>query len=40
MEKRQRNHNIRFNMENEEARKAWENLHSKEVEKDFKSFRL
>ena len=37
MEKRQRNHNIRFNMENEEARKAWENLHSKEVEKDFKS---
>ena len=24
-------------MENEEARKAWENLHSKEVEKDFKS---
>ena len=37
MEKRQRNHNIRFNMENEEARKAWETLHSKEVEKDFKS---
>ena len=37
MEKRQRNHNIRFNMENEEARKAWENLHSKEVKKDFKS---
>lgn len=37
MEKRQRNHNIRFNLENEEARKAWENLHSKEVETDFKS---
>ena len=37
MEKRQRNHNIRFNLENEEARKAWENLHSEEVEKDFKS---
>ena len=37
VEKRQRNHNIRFNLENEEARKAWENLHSKEVETDFKS---
>lgn len=37
MEKRQRNHNIRFNLGNEEARKAWENLHSKEVETDFKS---
>lgn len=37
MEKRQRNHNIRFNLENEESRKAWENLHSKEVETDFKS---
>ena len=32
-----RNHNIRFNMQNEEAKKAWENLHSKEVEEDFKS---
>ncbi|MGN1197474.1 MAG: hypothetical protein ACI4TA_07730 [Acetatifactor sp.] len=35
MEKK--NHNIRFNMENEEARKAWEYLHSQEVEEDFKS---
>ena len=35
MEKK--NHNIRFNMENEEARKAWECLHSQEVEEDFKS---
>ena len=35
MEKK--NHNIRFNMENEEARKAWERLHSQEVEEDFKS---
>lgn len=35
MEKK--NHNIRFNLENEEARKAWEHLHSKEVEADFKS---
>ena len=32
-----RNHNIRFNLQNEEAKKAWEYLHSKEVEKDFKS---
>ena len=32
-----RNHNIRFNMKNEEAKKAWEYLHSKEVEEDFKS---
>ena len=32
-----RNHNIRFNMQNEEAKKAWEYLHSKEVEEDFKS---
>ena len=31
-----RNHNIRFNLQNEEAKKAWEYLHSKEVEKDFK----
>ena len=37
MEKKQKNHNIRFNLQNEEARKAWEYLHSKEVEKDFKS---
>ena len=37
MEKKQRNHNIRFNLEHEAARKAWENLHSKEVEKDYKS---
>ena len=29
--------NIRFNLEHEASRKAWENLHSKEVEKDFKS---
>ena len=32
-----RNHNIRFNFQNEEAKKAWEYLHSKEVEEDFKS---
>ena len=32
-----RNHNIRFNLQNEEARKAWEYLHSKEVEEGFKS---
>ena len=32
-----RNHNIRFNLQNEEAKKAWENLHSKEVQEDFKS---
>lgn len=32
-----RNHNIRFNMQNEEAKQAWEYLHSKEVEEDFKS---
>lgn len=32
-----RNHNIRFNLQNEEAKKAWEYLHSKEVEEDFKS---
>lgn len=32
-----RNHNIRFNMQNEEAKKAWEYLHSKEVEEEFKS---
>ncbi len=30
-------HNIRFNMENEDARKAWECLRSQEVEEDFKS---
>ena len=32
-----KNHNIRFNLQNEESKKAWENLHSKEVEADFKS---
>ena len=32
-----RNQNIRFNLQNEEAKKAWEYLHSKEVEDDFKS---
>lgn len=32
-----RNHNIRFNLQNEEAKKAWEYLHFKEVEEDFKS---
>ena len=32
-----RNHNIRFNLQNEEAKKAWEYLHSKEVGEDFKS---
>ena len=32
-----RNHNIRFNFQNEEAKKAWEYLHCKEVEEDFKS---
>ena len=32
-----RNHNIRFNLQNEEAKKAWEYLHSREVEKEFKS---
>ena len=32
-----RNHNIRFNLQNEEAKKAWKNLHSKEVQEDFKS---
>ena len=32
-----RNHNIRFNFQNEEAKKAWQYLHSKEVEEDFKS---
>ena len=32
-----RNHNIRFNLQNDEAKKAWENLHSKEAEEDFKS---
>ena len=32
-----RNHNIRFNLQNEEAKRAWEYLHSKEVEEDFKS---
>ena len=32
-----RNHNIRFNLQNEEAKKAWEYLNSKEVEEDFKS---
>ena len=32
-----KNHNIRFNLQNAEAKKAWEYLHSKEVEKDFKS---
>ena len=37
MEKKQKNNNIRFNLEKPEARKAWEYLHSKEVEKDFKS---
>ena len=35
MEKK--NHTIRFNLDNEEARKAWECLHSHEVEEDFKS---
>lgn len=35
MEKK--NHNIRFNLDNEEARKAWVYLHSHEVEEDFKS---
>ncbi len=35
MEKK--NHNIRFNLDNEEARKAWECLHSHEVKEDFKS---
>jgi len=38
MEKK--NHNIRFNMENEEARKAWECLHSQEVEENFKSLNV
>ena len=37
MEKKQRNHNIRFNLEHEAARKAWENLHTNEVDTDFKS---
>lgn len=32
-----KNHNIRFNFQNEEAKKAWEYLHSKAVEEDFKS---
>ena len=32
-----RNHNIRFNLQNEEAKKAWEYLHTKEVEEQFKS---
>lgn len=32
-----RNQNIRFNLQNDEAKKAWEYLHSKEVEDDFKS---
>ena len=32
-----RNHNIRFNFQNKEEKKAWEYLHSKEVEEDFKS---
>ena len=32
-----RNHNIRFNLQNEEAKKAWEYLLSIEVEEDFKS---
>ena len=35
MEKK--NHNIRFNLDNVEARKAWEYLHSDEVGEDFKS---
>lgn len=32
-----KNHNFRFNLEREEEKKAWDILHSKRVEKDFKS---
>lgn len=32
-----KNHNIRFNMEKEEERRAWELLHSVEVDQHFKS---
>lgn len=38
MEKK--NHNIRFNLDNADARKAWEYLHSHEVEEDFKSLNV
>lgn len=32
-----RNHNFRFNEEKEEEQQAWEILHSKEVNEDFRS---
>lgn len=31
------NYNVRFSHRNEDAVKAWENLHSKEVNENFKS---
>ncbi len=37
MTKKYWNHNFRFNMENEEATRAWNILHSEEVKQGFKS---